>query len=334
MPRKPRMDAPGTLHHIMGRGIERTKIFRNKKDREDFLARLGALCQEGFLIVYAWVLMSNHFHILARTGRQSLSQNMRKLLTGYVVNFNKRHKRSGHLFQNRYKSIVCEDDPYLLELTRYIHLNPLRAGMVDSLDKLATYPWVGHSVLMGRVARDWQESESVLVYFGTEQEQARSAYESFVREGVAHGRRPELVGGGLVRSHGDWSQVVSFRRKGETVSSDARVLGGSDFVDRLLSEAEKKEKETLRLLSGKSDLSTLLADISRKEGVEASAILSGVRKRNVVRARKLLSQIALCKMGYSGAEVARFLRISTSAVNRLASSEELPECSQYRGKLF
>ena len=106
------MDAPGTRHHIMGRGIERTKIFRNKNDREDFLARLSDLCQSGFLIVYAWSLMSNHFHILARTGSQSLSKSMRKLLTGYVVNFNKRHKRSGHLFQNRYKSIVCEDDPY------------------------------------------------------------------------------------------------------------------------------------------------------------------------------------------------------------------------------
>jgi putative transposase len=110
--------------------------------------------------------MSNHFHILARTGSQSLPKGMRKLLTGYVVNFNKRHKRSGHLFQNRYKSIVCEDDPYLLELTRYIHLNPLRAGMVDGLDKLNSYLWSGHSVLMGRVPRDWQESESILVYFG------------------------------------------------------------------------------------------------------------------------------------------------------------------------
>jgi REP element-mobilizing transposase RayT len=237
------MDEPGTLHHIMGRGIERTKIFRNKKDREDFLIRLAALCEAGFLIVYAWVLMSNHFHILARTGRQSLSQNMRKLLTGYVVNFNRRHKRSGHLFQNRYKSIVCEDDPYLLELTRYIHLNPLRVGMVEDLDKLNFYPWSGHSVLMGEVVRNWQDSESILDCFGSEQEQSRTAYENFVRDGIDHGSRPELVGGGLVRSHDDWSQVVSFRRKGDSVSSDARVLGGSEFVDRILLEAEEKEKK-------------------------------------------------------------------------------------------
>jgi len=109
------------------------KLFRNRRDREDFLARLAVLCEDGSLIVYAWALMSNHFHILARTGKQPLSQSMRKLLTGYVVNFNKRHKRCGHLFQNRYKSIVCEDDPYLLELTRYIHLNPLRTGIVEGV---------------------------------------------------------------------------------------------------------------------------------------------------------------------------------------------------------
>ena len=130
MPRQPRLDAPGALHHVMGRGIERTTIFRADRDREDFLNRLADLCLDGNLHVYAWCLLSNHFHLLVRTGRQPISGSMRKLLTGYVVNFNLRHKRHGHLFQNRYKSIICEDDPYLLELTRYIHLNPVRAGMV------------------------------------------------------------------------------------------------------------------------------------------------------------------------------------------------------------
>lgn len=323
------MDAPGTLHHVMGRGIERTKIFRNRLDQEDFLARLAGLCREENLIVYAWVLMPNHFHLLARTGRQPLSASMRRLLTGYVVNFNKRHGRVGHLFQNRYKSIVCEDDPYLLELTRYIHLNPLRASLVDDLDGLKNYPWSGHSALMDTVARDWQELRTVLGYFGSDLRKARRAYESFVNEGIAFGRRPELVGGGLIRSLGDWSQVVSSRRKGEVVSSDVRILGGSDFVDRMLLETEKKEKETLRLFAGKCDLPTLLARIAAEEGVEVSAITSGIRKREVVRVRKLLSQIAVRLMGYSGADVARFLGITTSAVNRLVSQVELPEGARY-----
>jgi putative transposase len=126
MPRQPRLDAPGALHHVMGRGIDGVTIFRNKKDREDFLERLADLCRANALSVYAWAFMENHVHILARTGNQALSKSMRKLLTGYVVNYNRRHKRYGHLFQNRYKSILCEDDPYLLELTRSIHLHPVK----------------------------------------------------------------------------------------------------------------------------------------------------------------------------------------------------------------
>ena len=129
MPRQPRLDTPGALHHVMGRGIDGIKIFRSKNDCEDFLSRLENLCEKKALRIYAWALMDNHFHLLVRTGKYPLSDSMRKVLTGYVVNYNRRHERYGHLFQNRYKSILCEDDPYLLELTRYIHLNPLGQGL-------------------------------------------------------------------------------------------------------------------------------------------------------------------------------------------------------------
>ena len=313
----------------MGRGIERTKIFRNRTDRGDFVSRLAELSSNGDLIVYAWSLLSNHYHILARTGRQSLARSMRKLLTGYVVNFNKRHKRSGHLFQNRYKSIVCEDDPYLLELTRYIHLNPLRAGLVENLAGLNKYSWAGHSAVLGSVNRDWQDSETILAYFGSDRKKAREQYESFVSDGIAMGRRPELVGGGLIRSLGDWSQVISQRRKGEAYSFDARLLGGSDFVDRILSEVEEREKETLRLSARKIDLADLLAKICEVENMDEWHVRSGSRQRAVVWGRKLLSQIAIRKLRYSGAEVARYLGISTSAVNKMANLEELPEVKSY-----
>ena len=119
MPRLARLDAPGILHHVMGRGIERKKIFINDTDRSDFIDRLAALAEEGAMDVYAWVLMPNHFHLLCKTRNRPLSSSMRKILTGYVVNFNRRHRRYGHLFQNRYKSIVCQEDRYLKELVRY-----------------------------------------------------------------------------------------------------------------------------------------------------------------------------------------------------------------------
>ena len=328
MPRQPRLDAPGALHHIMGRGIERTNIFRIDRDRDDFLNRLANQCWDGNLIVYAWCLLSNHFHLLARTGRQSISRSMKKLLTGYVVNFNLRHKRTGHLFQNRYKSIICEDDPYLLELTRYIHLNPVRAGIVGGVEELNNYRWAGHSAIMGNMERTWQEIDTVLGYFGRGRE-AVEKYEQFVREGILQGRRPELVGGGLIRSQGGWSQVLPLKRKGVKVASDERILGGEGFVERLLSEAEEREKETLRLSRKVPDLATLMKKIAKGERIEESELRSGKRKKDVVRGRRLFCQLAVGKMGYPGAEVARYLGVTTSSVNRLAASEEMVDLIKY-----
>lgn len=329
MPRQPRLDAPGTLHHVMGRGIDRTKIFRTNTDREDFLERVAELCQGGSLIVYAWALMSNHFHLLMRTGNQPISKSMRKILTGYVINFNKRHKRHGYLFQNRYKSIVCEDDPYLLELTRYIHLNPFRVGIIKDLSMLRRYPWTGHSVLMGEVKRGWQDTDAVLSYFGRTKKDAIVGYESFVEDGILHGRRPDLVGGGLIRSMGGWFQVLSLRRKGIRVASDERVLGSSDFVQALLSEAGERERETLRLSVRVTDLTSLAREITRGEGVSETELRSGSRRKKISRARRLFCQVAVGKMGYPGAEVARFLGVSTSAVVRVAHLEDLTKIENY-----
>ncbi len=132
----------------------------------------------------------------------------------------------------------------MFELTKYIHLNPVRAGIVDGLSGLNKYLWPGHSALMGTVLREWQDQKTVLDYFGAEISKARKGYEGFVADGVSLGRRLELLGGGLVRSLGDWFQVVSMRRRSATISSDARILGGSDFVDRMLTEAKEKEKGT------------------------------------------------------------------------------------------
>jgi REP element-mobilizing transposase RayT len=313
----------------MGRGIEKTAIFRKDGDRIDFLNRIALLCQGKAWKMYAFALMDNHVHLLVRTDRQSLSYSMKKLLTGYVVNFNRRHKRYGHLFQNRYKSIICEDDPYLLELTRYIHLNPLRAGVVRGLEELSRYPWTGHAALMGKVKREWQDVDTVLGYFGSRRHMAIKRYEQFVRDGVSRGRRPELVGGGLIRSLGGWSQVVSFRRKGMQSAHDDRILGSSDFVSGLLREAEGKEKETLRLSSKRSSLDSMAREIIKREGVEERALRGGSSSAKTVRARRLFCQLAVKKMNYYGAEVARYLGMTTSSVNRNANAEELSEIKDY-----
>ena len=118
MPRQARIDAPGALHHIIIRGIEKRSIFRDDQDRDNFLERLGRILSETSTPCYAWALMHNHIHLLLRTGRAPIATVMRRLLTGYAQQFNRRHNRHGQLFQNRYKSILCEEDPFLLELVQ------------------------------------------------------------------------------------------------------------------------------------------------------------------------------------------------------------------------
>jgi putative transposase len=322
MPRHARLDAPGTLHHVMGRGIEGTKIFRTGFDRKDFIERLADLCRENYFAVYAWALMSNHFHLLIRTKERPLSDGMRKLLTGYVINFNRRHKRAGHLFQNRYKSIVCEEDPYLMELTRYIHLNPLRKKIISGMEDLKKYPWTGHSSIMGEIMRDWQDFDAILSYYSSNKKRAVLLYERFLAEGILLGERPELVGGGLIKSLGGWSAVLSLRRKERHAASDERVLGSSDFVLNLFSEAEQKAKDTLRLSGQKKDLIELAGEISKQEGITEKELRSGGRLRRISKGRKIFCRTAVREMRYPGAEVARFLGVTTSAVCRLANSVE------------
>jgi putative transposase len=322
MPRHARLDAPGTLHHVMGRGMERTKIFRNGLDRKDFIERLGELCREGYFRVYAWALMPNHFHLLIQTNDRPLSLGMRKLLTGYVINFNRRHKRVGHLFQNRYKSIVCEEDPYLLELTRYIHLNPLRSKMISDIQELKKYPWTGHSAIMGEIKRDWQDSEAILSFFGSKKKRAILLYEQFLSEGISLGKRPELVGGGLIRSLGGWSAVLALRRKDIREAFDERILGSGDFVLDLFSAAEQRTKDTLRLTGPEKSLSKLADEISKKEKITEKELRSGGRLKRISKGRKLFCREAVRDMRYQGAEVARFLGVTTSAVCRLANSRD------------
>ena len=202
----------------MVRGIERRRIFESDRDREDFLDRLGQIIQEGQASCFAWVLIPNHAHILLRTGPTPLAQMMRRLLTGYAVSFNLRHQRAGHLFQNRYKSIVCEEDIYLSELVRYIHLNAIRAGLVKDMEGLDRYRWSGHSVVMGMEQRAWQARDEVLSYFGRTEGVAQRRYRRFVFEGIGLGKRGELSTG---RGKKD-GEIVG--REG-TDTGDSRILG-------------------------------------------------------------------------------------------------------------
>ncbi|MBI5234030.1 MAG: transposase [Deltaproteobacteria bacterium] len=322
MPRQARLDMPGALHHIMVRGLNKTDIFIDDQDKEQFLQRLGDNIIEGKCLVFAWTLMDNHVHILFRSGQQGLSSVMRKLLTWYAQYFNRRHNRRGHLFENRYKSILCQEEAYLLALIRYVHLNPLRAGMIKNISELDDYPWSGHSAIMGRKQCPWMDVDYILRQFGEYEKAARSIYRSFMEEGVGLGSVPELAGGGLVRSLGGWSHVVSARRKGEQSDSDERILGAGDFVNKILEEAEAREARQLKLRRKGVGIAEIIADECRKSGISSDELSAGSRRSKVSQARELIALRGVKEFGFSAAEMARSLGVNTSSITRAIERAE------------
>jgi REP element-mobilizing transposase RayT len=311
MPRGPRLDAPGVLHHVIARGIERCKIFLSDGDRADFLARLGDLTLETESAVYAWCLIPNHFHLLLRSGAAPLSTLMRRLLTAYAVRFNRRHRRSGHLFQNRFKSIVIEEEPYLLELIRYIHLNPVRAGLVPDIDTLETYAWTGHAALLGRVCLPWQDTGFVLAQFAQTLQAARQSYREFVGAGIAQDRKPDLSGGGLRRSLGRWQHLAELQRGRERWAFDERILGSAEFVLRTLCELPAKPATT-----APETIESLVSTVARRCTVAVAEIRSNSHRPAVVTARALVSYIAIRHYGLTPTAVATQLGISRRSVAR------------------
>lgn len=322
MPRQARLDAPGTLHHVMVRGIDGISIFRDDQDREDFLSRIEQLVDTTGTRILAWVLMDNHIHLLLFSGPSGIAAFMRRLLTGYAIWFNRRNRRSGHLFQNRYKSIVCEEDIYLLELVRYIHLNPIRAGVVKSIEELDRYRWSGHSVLVGKRENAWQECEYVLRHFSDKPKKAMRLYRQFVLEGVDKGRRMDLVGGGLVRSMGGWSSVVSLRGKKEKMAYDARILGRGDFVSTLLQEAELSIRR--QISSGEQGviIDQVIKGVCHEEGITEKELRYGGQRQRVSRARARISYHLNRQIGVPMAEIARQVGVCTSAVAKAIQAIE------------
>jgi REP-associated tyrosine transposase len=328
MPRLARLDAPGALHHVMGRGIEGRPIFPGENDCQDFIFRLADLVGTGAVSIYAWALLPNHFHLLCKTRNETLAWSMRRLLTGYAVNFNKRYKRQGHLFQNRYKSIICQEDAYLLELVRYIHLNPLRAEVVQSINDLNFFPYSGHSAVLGKIKRPWQDTNYVLDFFGKGYSSQKN-YLKFVEMGLEQGNRHELVGGGPVRSLGGWSEVLSLRRRGETKVGDQRILGDSHFVQEVVSESNALTQKALRFKGRKFELSELVSRVILRHDISLEELQSGSVRRAAVESRRVVAWLAVKVFGYSGAEVARYLGVTCSCINRALGKGEMPRKEEY-----
>jgi putative transposase len=303
MPRLARIDIPGLLHHVIVRGIEKRPIFLDDQDREAFLSRMAQLLAETGTDCYAWALLDTHFHLLVQPHTTRLSSVMRRLLTGYAVVFNLRHKRAGHLFQNRYKSIVCDGDSYFLELVRYIHLNPWRAGIVGTLEGLDYYPWSGHRQLLGQPARKLINEEKVLSLFSKGRKAARQQYRQFIIDGIEHPSSLELSGGGK-----RISQAVD-PGLGDDTLFDERILGGRDFVERVLSLAGQAEGGERRTLA------EIIEQVATYFCVASGSLRKPGKERTLSQAKAVVCYVAIKEQGLKGTEVSSMLGCTPGAVS-------------------
>lgn len=323
MPRGPRLDAPGTLHHAIFRGIEGNRIVSDDQDRAWLVDKISILASGSETEIYAWAIMDNHAHLLLKSGPRGLSSFMRKLLTSYAITYNRRHKRHGYLFQNRYKSIICQEELYFRKLVSYIHLNPLRAGLAKSLKELDHFPWSGHSALMGNHPNGWQKCDEVLSFFGSEELSGRVAYRKFIEDQSKYGQQPELTGGGLKRSEGGWSEIKSVRPNHKDRNIEKLILGDDVFIKEMVEQTNDHLKSRA---DPKRNLDLAKSEVERaclENGISVLQLQSGDRTRKISFLRKKLIEALVVTHGLSLAESAKLLGISTPAVFRLLKEKGL-----------
>jgi len=310
--RLPRLDFPGQFYHVIVRGVNKYAIFRTGSDKSDFLGRLAQNLTSTGSLCYAWALMTNHLHLLILSGTTGLASLMHPVMTGYVGAFNRRYGRVGHLVQNRFKAILCDSDVYFQELIRYIHLNPVRAGIIKTLNELTHFPWTGHSALMDKTRLPWQAVDPVLTHFGATAGAARAAYCAYLNEGWTQGHRTEFEGGGLKRS---LRALGLLPNKKERFAYDSRILGDGAFVEKILAQADKREQDRSDFRSRRLSIETLERLASSTTAIESFLLRTNDRSQAVAKARALFVYAATEWCDYRSADIARRLGITSGGVS-------------------
>lgn len=293
MARPPRIEYPGALYHVITRGNQKQKIFADDKDRRRYLERLLALKKVQSFRLYAYVLMQNHVHLLMQTGEIPLSQIMQRLTGGYTRYFNRRHGLTGHLFQGRYKAILCDKDSYLLELTRYLHLNPVR---VKTIQDPAKYPWSSYCAYLGKgEGKGWVEAAEVLAYFGNSGIEARKSYRRFVLEGIKEGHRAEYY-----------------------EAAGGRILGSAKFVRRVKIKSDETDIPKLKIKP-----QVFLERVCKILGKKPQEVVGAAKDRERVRLRQIVCYAGRVYTELQVKALASTLKVDPTCVSRCVAVVEV-----------
>lgn len=291
MPRGPRVDFPGAVHHVYARGIEKRPIYLDDADRKSFLDRIGKNLPKWGMRCLAWSLMPNHFHLLLQSDKGCLPSFMHCLLTGYSIRFNERHQRVGHLFQNRYKSPVVCKDGYFRDVVRYIHLNPVRSEIVRSIPELEEYSWTGHRHIIRGGPPAWQDTGLLQTEFDDPRDVT-----------------------GWVRRYREYIEKVPegiFQPYGVDDGGPESDVGRS----KLIGPQEYLESESYKVFAD------LLQRISATKGIPSTEVLGGDRGYTAVRARRELLRECKSRLNISIVQLSRWLGVSQGAARYLLNSD-------------
>jgi len=281
MARRPRLFAPGLLYHVIVRGNQRLKTFLDDRDYQVYLERLAKYRKLYGYNIHAYCLMPNHVHLLVESSDHPLGKFMQGLQQSYSQYFNARHRKVGHVFQGRYKAIICDRDEYLLELTRYIHLNPVRAEMVKTPDH---YHYSGHRAYIEGKADTVIDPASVLKLFG-----GKAAYRRFVQDGLEDG-------------HKDQYYEVE----------DQRFLGGEGFGEKLTEDSETRPAVTRR-----KPLESIVRELAKHFQTTVEVIRSSDRSWEISKARTTIAFVLTRRLGYRLADVAAYINRDVATVGTL-----------------
>lgn len=285
MARRHRIEYEGAFYHVVTRGNQKQKVFRDTHDFQKYLTLLGSYKQRYHFRLYAYVLMGNHVHLLIETGDIPLSRILQGINQSYTMYFNKKYDTVGHLFQGRYKAILCDRDRYLLELLKYIHQNPLRARLAESP---TIYRWSSHrAYLAGTDVTGLVDTETVLSMFSEYKGRARKHYEAFMNDGT------------------------SIKKEEVYATIDQRLLGDEKFIEHV---TEKYHGEVRRERRKKGyTLAQITTAVEKRYPITLRELRSWSRRADVLRGRRVIALIAK-QYGYTGREIAVFLKKDPAAV--------------------